>query len=104
MPLLAPSQGLLPARAGSPLAGRVSHPLDDVQSFMKVSPPPIPFDQPCLVALIFLSVLRRLSPSAGMRPSSVAPCKHGIGMWSTPSGIQVPDEPLGLSVAGHLAV
>jgi len=47
---------LLPARAGSPLAGRVSHPLDDVQSFMKVSPPPIPFDQPCLVALFFLSV------------------------------------------------
>jgi len=43
MPLLAPSQDLLPARAGSPLAGWVSHPLDDTQSFMKVSPPPIPF-------------------------------------------------------------
>src|SRR6516225_8403678 len=56
MTFLAPSQGLLPARAGSPLAGRVSHPLDDVQSFMKVSPPPIPFDQPCLVALFYLSV------------------------------------------------
>jgi hypothetical protein len=51
---LAPSQGLLPARAGSPLAGRVSHPLDDAQSFMKASYPPIPFDQPCLVALNFL--------------------------------------------------
>src|SRR5262249_43392390 len=55
MPFLTPSQGLLPARAGSPLAGRVSHPLDDGQSFMKVSPPPIPFDQPCLVALLFFS-------------------------------------------------
>ena len=55
MPFLTPSQGLLPARAGSPLAGRVSHPLDDTQSFMKVSPPPIPFDQPCLVALMYLS-------------------------------------------------
>jgi hypothetical protein len=40
------------------LAGRVSHPLDDTQSFMKVSPPPIPFDQPCLVALNFLSAVR----------------------------------------------
>ena len=45
-----------------------------------------------------------LSTHAGMRTSLVAPCKHGIGMWSTPSGIQVPDEPLGLSIAGHLAV
>jgi hypothetical protein len=49
---------LLPARAGSPLAGRVSHPLDDEQSFMKASPPPIPFDQPCLVALHFLLCCR----------------------------------------------
>ena len=48
-------KAVLPARAGSPLAGWVSHPLDDTQSFMKVSPPPIPFDQPCLVALNFLS-------------------------------------------------
>jgi len=31
------------------------HPLDDKQSFMKASPPPIPFDQSCLVALNFLS-------------------------------------------------
>ena len=37
------------------MAGRVSHPLDDEQSFMKASTPPIPFDQPCLVALNFLS-------------------------------------------------
>ena len=32
-----PSQGSLPARAGSPLAGRVLHPLDDVRNFMKAS-------------------------------------------------------------------
>jgi hypothetical protein len=31
------------------------HPLDDEQSFMKASPPPIPFDQPGLVALNCLS-------------------------------------------------
>jgi hypothetical protein len=36
-PLLAPAQGGLPARAGSPLAGRDSHPLDDRRSFLKVS-------------------------------------------------------------------
>ena len=52
-----PAPGLLPAQAGSPLAGQVSHLLDDKQSFMEASHPPIPFDQPCLVALEFLYVL-----------------------------------------------
>ena len=42
---------LATGRAGSPLAGRVSHPLDDKQGFMKSSPTPILLDQPCLVAL-----------------------------------------------------
>ena len=46
-----PAQGSLPARAGSPLAGRVSHPLDDKQGFMKSSHTPLLLDQPCLVAL-----------------------------------------------------
>jgi hypothetical protein len=55
IPFLESAQGLLPAWAGSPLAGRVSHPLDGTQSFMKASPPPIPFDQQSLVALNFLS-------------------------------------------------
>ncbi len=32
-----PSQGSLPARTGSPLAGRVSHPLDDIRNFMESS-------------------------------------------------------------------
>jgi hypothetical protein len=32
-----PSQGSLPARAGSPLAGRVSHPLDDKRNFKETS-------------------------------------------------------------------
>jgi hypothetical protein len=40
---------------GSPLARQDAHLLDDRQSFMEASHPPIPFDQPCLVALFFLS-------------------------------------------------
>ena len=42
---------LATGRAGSPFAGRVSHPLDDKQGFMKSSHTPFPLDQPCLVAL-----------------------------------------------------
>jgi hypothetical protein len=45
-----PAPGLLPTRAGSPLAGRDLHPLDDKQSFMKASHPPIPVDTQTLVA------------------------------------------------------
>jgi hypothetical protein len=45
---------LLPARAGSPLAGQDSHLLDDTQSFMESLSPPIPFDPQGLVALNFL--------------------------------------------------
>ena len=41
---------LATGRAGSPFAGRVSHPLDDEQGFMKSSHTPFPLDQPCLVA------------------------------------------------------
>ena len=52
-----PAQGLLPARAGSPLAGRDSHPLDARQNFMKALHPPIPIDPHCLVALNFLYTL-----------------------------------------------
>ena len=63
-----PAQGLLPARAGSPLAGRDSHPLDNEQSFMEVSHPPIPFDPQGLVALFFLSIrLLLLGPLDGIR-------------------------------------
>ena len=51
---------LATGRAGSPLAGRGSHPLDDEQGFMVSSHTPILLDQPCLVA-----------PKAGIhRPSS----------------------------------
>ena len=53
------AQGSLPARAGSPLAGRVSHPLDDKRSFMETSQPPFLFDQPCLVAPISLDHFSR---------------------------------------------
>ena len=59
-PSLGSAPGLLPARAGSPLAGRDSHPLDDEQSFMEKSHPPIPFDPQGLVALFFLSASETL--------------------------------------------
>jgi hypothetical protein len=36
-PFLASAPGLRPARAGSPLTGRIAHPLDDARSFMKSS-------------------------------------------------------------------
>jgi hypothetical protein len=46
---------LATGRAGSPFAGRVSHPLDDEQHFMEDLRPPIPIDPQGLVALKFLS-------------------------------------------------
>ena len=58
-----PSQGSLSARAGSPLAERVSHPLDDERSFMESSRPPFLSDQPCLVALKVLSLDHDVSPN-----------------------------------------
>ncbi len=52
IPLPRPSPGSLPARAGSPLAGRDLHPLDDESKFHGViAIPPIPIDQQSLVAL-----------------------------------------------------
>ena len=71
VPFLRPSPGSLPAWAGSPLAGRALHPLDDTQSFMKASPPPIPFDQPCLVALR-IPILSYSSSNALAHPVDVA--------------------------------
>ena len=56
-----PSQGSLPAWTGSPLAGRVSHPLDDESKFHGViAIPPIPIDQQSLVALFCLCALMGL--------------------------------------------
>ena len=49
-PLPRPPPGSLPVWVGSPLTGRVSHPLDDKQSFMMSSHHQLPSDQPCLVA------------------------------------------------------
>src|SRR5262249_20713243 len=40
--VLGSSQGFLPAQAGSPLAGRVLHPLDGRRSFLKLSHPHSP--------------------------------------------------------------
>ena len=45
-----PGARLATDRAGSPVAGRASHPLDDIQGFMGSSHLPIPLHQPCLVA------------------------------------------------------
>ena len=70
-----PAPGLLPAQAGSPLAGQVSHLLDDKQSFMEASHPPIPFDQPCLVALKLLSEgmgIRAVSRSKGVTTDAIS--------------------------------
>ncbi len=54
-----PAQGSLPARAGSPLAGRDLHPLDDASKFQgDIAFPPIPIDQQSLVALFFLFAAR----------------------------------------------
>jgi hypothetical protein len=54
IPLPRPSQGSLPARAGSPLAGQDSHLQDDKRDFMESSHPPIPIDQQCLVASVLV--------------------------------------------------
>jgi hypothetical protein len=62
IPLPRPSQGSLPARAGSPLAGRDLHPLDSESKFHEVIAPPFPFDQQGLVAL------SDLSPEVSTRP------------------------------------
>jgi hypothetical protein len=59
-PSLGSAQGLLLARVGSPLARQDSHLLDDERNFMIASQPPIPFDQPCLVALFFLFIMARI--------------------------------------------
>ena len=72
-----PSPGSLPARAGSPLTGRVSHPLDDERSFMESSHPSIPFDQQGLVALNFLSVFEIFQTGRGVRRDERS---HGIGL------------------------
>ena len=61
-PLPVPSQGSLPTRAGSPLAGRDSHPLDENRRFMESSHPPFPFDPQSLVALKVLGAGVALEP------------------------------------------
>jgi hypothetical protein len=67
------AQGWLPARAGSPLAGRDVHPLDDARRFMVASHPPMPFDPQGLVALKILS-----AGSSALSASWCAP-------WAWPS-------------------
>jgi hypothetical protein len=81
-----PAQGGLPARAGSPLAGQDSHLLDDKQSFMKASHPPIPFDPQGLVALNFLLCCRCCQAPLRMFFS-----RHSLGA--------VPHAPVGLATS-----
>ena len=69
------AQGLLPARAGSPLAGQDAHLLDDTQSFMETSHPPIPFDPQGLVALIYLSAFVLPHDSLSQRLSEPQPTR-----------------------------
>ena len=88
-PLPGPSQGSLPARAGSPLAGRDSHPLDDRSKFHGViAIPPFPFDQQSLVALFFLRA-REAHPQA--RPMSLFPLQPG-GSGDEPVDARAADE------------
>ena len=76
-PFLKPSQGLLPARVGSPLTGRVSHSLDDKQSFMKTLQPPIPFDPQGLVALDITTpwLTQSTSPTVAMGGTRARRCR-----------------------------
>jgi hypothetical protein len=53
---------LTTGQAGSPLAGRVSHPLDDSRSFMESSHTPILLDQYFLVAPKLLSAKEHAQP------------------------------------------
>ena len=81
-----PAQGWLPARAGSPLAGQDSHLLDDKQSFMKASHPPIPFDPQGLVALNSYRRLKHRPTSTGRacpRASVWRACQRGVDVQAT---------------------
>jgi hypothetical protein len=66
------------------------HPLDDEQSFMKASPPPIPFDQPCLVALHFLPahVTRNVWKEKMMRTVLLFACCVVLLCVSSPAAAQ----------------
>jgi hypothetical protein len=48
--------------AGSPLAGWDSHPQDNKRSFTEASFPPIPIDQPCLVAQVIQAAFQVITP------------------------------------------
>ncbi len=86
-PFLAPSQGLLPARAGSPFAGQGSHLLDDTQSFMESLPPPIPFDPQGLVALNFLYVARSPGEPCAVRAEGRGAGLDSRGLISLPNDV-----------------
>ena len=74
---------LATGRAGSPLAGRGSHPLDDEQGFMVSSHTPILLDQPCLVA-----------PKAGIHAACILPPNDR----QSPRGVRFPSAVVRLRV------
>lgn len=58
--------------AGSPLAGRESHPLDEKPNFMKsFAFLSFPSDQPCLVALLFLTLSAACEADSRSNPHRV---------------------------------
>jgi hypothetical protein len=94
-PLPKPSQGSLPTWAGSPLAGRVSHPPDDERSFTELPHTPILFDQPCLVAqalqAAFRAVMRPMSIDRSDSPGISGPARRRVeparGRDETPEAV-----------------
>ncbi len=67
------SQDSRPVRAGSPLAGRDSHPLDSTRCVMKASHPPIPLGQQGQVELLVLFLPRAFFalPFASLVPQPI---------------------------------
>jgi hypothetical protein len=76
-----PSQGSLPARAGSPLAGQVSHLQDNRSKFHGViTIPPIPIDQQSLVALFVLCSALGSPPVSPAVPTNAASLRLDEGV------------------------
>ena len=103
-PLPSPAQGSLPARAGSPLAGRVSHPLDDKQGFMKSSHTPLLLDQPCLVALILgtnlpMTPVGRLEGGGTLTPLAELGVRHNGGDAESGPASRSPKAALRIDIA-----
>ena len=81
-----PSQGSLPARAAHPLAGRDSHPLDDVPNFTKLSHPR---SFRTSLAWSQLFSLARLSDACTSGFDAIGSLRKSVGLgvrWQSPIG------------------